>query len=68
MPRDWLRRLVRAILGADAVAQKKLEVGNPLTVLGIQIEANLAGVVFIPDAEKARCLSLAARYAPFEPV
>jgi len=47
-------RLVRAILGEDAISKRKLEHGNPMTVLGIKIEANLAGVVFTPDEEKVR--------------
>ena len=47
-------RLVRAILGEDAISKRKLEYGNPMTVLGIKIEANLAGVVFTPDEEKVR--------------
>ena len=47
-------RLVRAILGEDAISKRKLEYGNPMTVLGIKIEANLVGVVFTPDEEKVR--------------
>ena len=47
-------RLVRLLFGADAIAEKKLEHGNPLTVLGISIEINDAGVVFQPDQEKVR--------------
>ena len=42
------------LFGADAIAEKKLEHGNPLTVLGISIEINDAGVVFQPDQEKVR--------------
>ena len=45
-------RLVRALLGSDAISERKLETGNPLVVLGIQIEVNLGGVVFIPAPEK----------------
>ena len=48
-----LCRLVRVILGEDAIAKNKLEQGNPLTVLGITIEINMAGVVFAPNNEKA---------------
>ena len=47
-----LHRLVRAILGEDAIAKNKLERGNPLTVLGITIEINMTGVVFAPNNEK----------------
>ena len=47
-------RLVRVLLGEDAISKRKLEYGNPMTVLGIKIEANLAGVVFTPDEEKVR--------------
>ena len=39
-------------MGDDAVSKTKLESGNPLVVLGIQVEANLGGVVFTPAAEK----------------
>ena len=45
-------RLVRAILGSDAIADRKLEHGNPLTVLGVSTEVTAAGVTFIPDAAK----------------
>ena len=45
-------RLVRAALGDDAIAENKLEFGNPLTILGIRIQVNLAGVVFSPDEKK----------------
>ena len=47
-------RLVRAIMGEDAIAKNKLEHGNPLTILGITIEINMAGVIFAPNEEKAR--------------
>ena len=46
-------RLVRALFGHDAISERKLEYGNPLTVLGIRIEVNAAGVIFQPDQEKA---------------
>ena len=48
----WICRLVRVLLGADAISERKLETGNPLVVLGVQIESNLGGVVFFPAAEK----------------
>lgn len=46
-------RLVDLLLGEGACAPKKLECGNPLTVLGVQVELNLAGVVFTFSPEKA---------------
>ena len=48
------RRLVKVLLGEDAIAERKLEAGNPLTILGIQVQANLGGVAFTPDAEKVK--------------
>ena len=45
-------RLVRCLLGEDAIAKKKLLHGNPLPILGISVEANLAGMTFMPEAEK----------------
>jgi len=47
-------RLVRALLGEDAIAERKLEAGNPLTVLGVQVQTNLGGVAFTPDAAKVK--------------
>jgi len=47
-----LARLVRAVLGDDAVASRKLETGNPLVILGIGIETSLAAVTFQPAPEK----------------
>ena len=40
------------MLGDDAIANRKLEAGNPLVVLGIRIETNLAGAIFQPAPEK----------------
>jgi hypothetical protein len=40
-----LGRFVDLVMGAAACAPKKLESGNPLVVLGVQAEVNLAGVV-----------------------
>lgn len=45
-------RLVTCMLGDDAIARHKLLHGNPLPVLGIVVQTNLAGVVFYPDPEK----------------
>ena len=45
-------RLVRCILGKDAVAKKKLIHGNPMAALGIEVNVSLAGITFMPEAEK----------------
>ena len=45
-------RLVRCLLGDDAISERKLCHGNPLGVLGIAVEINFAGVTFVPEAEK----------------
>ena len=45
-------RLVRALLGGDAIADNKLEHGNPLTVLGISVKLGLEGIEFRPDKAK----------------
>ena len=47
-----IARLVRVLLGSSAVANRKLETGNPLVILGIRIETNLAGAIFQPAPEK----------------
>lgn len=44
------------MLGEDAVSKRKLEHGNPLAILGIRVEANLAGVFFTLDDEKVSSL------------
>ena len=49
-------RLVRALFGHGAIQERKLEHGDPLTVLGIRIEVNDAGVVFQPDQDKVQML------------
>jgi len=56
-------RLVRSILGKDAIAQRKVEVGNPLTVLGVQVEINLGGIVFTPDEGKVQVWKQCIRIA-----
>ena len=45
-------RLVRACLGETAVAERKLESGNPLCVLGVSIELTRDGAVFWPSEDK----------------
>lgn len=47
-------RFVDLVMGAGACAPKKLESGNPLVVLGVQAEVNLAGVVFTPSPAKIK--------------
>ena len=45
-------RLVRVCLGGDAIADRKLESGNPLVVLGIECAHDHRGVTFWPAPEK----------------
>ena len=49
-----LGRFVDLVMGAGACAPKKLESGNPLVVLGVQAEVNLAGIVFTPSPAKIK--------------
>ncbi len=46
-------RLVRCLLGPDAVADRKVEWGNPLTILGVSTAIAEEGMRFTPDAAKA---------------
>ena len=46
-------RLVRACLGETAISQRKLEHGNPLTVLGIDIAIAEEGVTLCPSRDKS---------------
>lgn len=41
-------------MGADAIAKKKSLHANPLPILGIAVEVNLAGVTFVPEPEKLK--------------
>jgi len=45
-------RLVRALLGDTAVAERKLEHGNPLVILGIRVTLSETGFTCWPDKEK----------------
>ena len=45
-------RLVRCVLGSCAIADKKLEWGMPLTILGLSISLNATGALFVPDRKK----------------
>ena len=44
--------MVRACLGADAIAEHKLEAGMPLTVLGIETTLTQVGITFRPSEDK----------------
>ena len=46
-------RLVRCLLGSTAISERKLEHGNPLTVLGIEVSLQHDGATFRPNEEKA---------------
>ena len=46
-------RLVRALLGATAVADRKLECGHELTVLGMLVQPDVTGIAFTVAPEKA---------------
>ena len=45
-------RLVKACLGNSSVAQRKVEWGNPLTVLGVRVSLTSSGAQFVPDDVK----------------
>ena len=45
-------RLVCACLGGDAVSERKLEHGNPLVVLGIEVFFSSSGTRYWPSPEK----------------
>ena len=45
-------RLVRALLGEDAISAKKCASGNPLPILGISVRVDMGGITFIPEPEK----------------
>ena len=45
---------VDLVMGKGECAFKKLECGNPLTVLGVQADMNLAGMVFSPSPLKTK--------------
>ena len=45
---------MRCLLGHDSVADKKCEVGSPLTVLGLRIKLDSQGICCFPDAQKVR--------------
>ena len=45
-------RLVRACLGPSSIAERKLESGNPLIVLGIKNSLDTQGATFAPSEDK----------------
>ena len=47
-------RLTRCMLGPTAIAEKKLEHGNPLTILGVETAIGGAGVIFQPEGSKKK--------------
>ena len=49
-----LFRLVRACLGHSSIAERKLESGNPLVVLGIKISLDTQGATFAPSKDKCQ--------------
>ena len=49
-----IARLIRAMYGATAVADRKLECGLSLTVLGVDLSLNSAGYMCRPAADKAQ--------------
>jgi hypothetical protein len=49
-----LRRIVRALLGDDALSEKKLEHGCPLQVLGLIVVTQPMGITFKPSPDKVQ--------------
>ena len=50
-------RLVRAMLGPEAIAADKLMCGRSLVVLGVQLQLNTKGLKCKPEADKkSKCL------------
>ena len=52
--KECFARLVRACLGESSISDRKLEHGNPLTVLGIDMRLDVHGVTFWPSADKVQ--------------
>ena len=46
-------KLVRCLLGSTAISERKLEHGNPLTILGVEATLRHEGASFRPNDEKA---------------
>ena len=45
-------RLVRALMGTEAIEDRKCDHGNPLTVLGVSVSVKQEGFTFVPDEAK----------------
>ena len=45
-------RLVTLCLGPGSVSAKKLECGNPLVILGLNVHLTASGITFWPEASK----------------
>ena len=56
-------RLVRCLLGEDAISQRKLEYGNPLVILGVSVTVSTAGLKLHPDAANGQKWSDAIKVA-----
>ena len=50
--KDSFARLVRCCLGASAIADRKLEHGNPLVILGVETLLREEGLYYWPSPEK----------------
>ncbi len=46
--------MVRALLGPDAISERKLEFNNPLIILGVETDIKSKGVAFRPAAKKVQ--------------
>ena len=44
--------MVRCFLGHAAIAEKKLDHGNPLEVLGVDVSIDSEGISFQPNSDK----------------
>ena len=60
-------RVIRCLLGADSMKEKKMAHGNPLVILGLRIEARSGTAPaqrVVPDATQAQPDGITARPAP----
>ena len=56
--RKCFTRLVKALLGTDALAEGKVKSGNPLVILGIQVDVQPDGLVCsLPEEKRAKWLA-----------
>ena len=49
-----LGRLVRACMGSSAISDRKLDHGNPMVCLGVEINLKESGVVYWPSEDKVK--------------